>query len=149
LRFVTIFILLSLLACVSLRGAESAPLDSNKYPQDTPKKALNSIIKALEKRDFEYWITWLIVPEATKRLVAKHGSLASAALMNADDKHTPRIKQQIEVIHEMLKADKTTEGSENGVKWVRYQDDDKVLQLEQQPDGRWCMNTKIAKTESK
>ena len=110
---------------------------------------LVAIVKALEKRDYEYWIVHLIVPEDTKKLVAKHGSLESVVLMNADDKHAPRIKQQIEIIRDMLKADKVPLGIENGVKWVRYTDDNKVLQLEKQPDGRWCMNTKIAKVESK
>lgn len=141
--FLKAALLAMLLAATQLQAAEGAPLDAGKYPQDTPRKTLNSIVKALEKRDFEYWILHLIVPADSKRIIAKHGSLAGAALMNADDKHTPRIKEQIEVIREMLKADKTSEGTENGVKWVRYKDGDKVLQLDQQPDGRWSMNTRI------
>lgn len=124
---------------------EGVALDAGKYPQDTPKKALTSILKALDKRDFEYWILHLIVPADSKRIIAKHGSLASATLMNADDKHKDRIQEQMQVIREMLKADKTTEGTTEGVKWIRYMDDEKVLQLDQQPDGRWCMNTRITK----
>ena len=148
MRSILAFGILGFVLSFSAQSADT-PLDANKYPQDTPKKTLTSIVKALEKRDFEYWIVHLIVPEDTKKLVAKHGSLESVVLMNADDKHAPRIKQQIEIIRDMLKADKVTLGIENGVKWVRYTDDNKVLQLEKQPDGRWCMNTKIAKVESK
>jgi hypothetical protein len=43
----------------------------------------------------------------------------------------------------MLKSDNTTTGETDGVKWCRYKDGEKVLQLDQQPDGRWCMNTRI------
>lgn len=135
--------LVLILAATSANAAEGAQLDANKYPQETPKKTLNSILKALDKRDFEYWIQYLIVPADSKRIIAKHGSLASAVLMNADDKHTARIQQQMEVIREMLKADSSTEGTDNGVKWTRFKDGDKILQLDQQPDGRWCMNTRI------
>ena len=138
----TVIAFILVISGLAARAADT-PLDAHKYPQDTPKKTLTSIVKALEKRDFEYWIVWLIVPEDTKKLIAKHGSLEAVVLMNADDKHAPRIKQQIEIIRDMLKADKVTEGTENGVTWVRYADDNKILQLEKQPDGRWCMNTKI------
>jgi hypothetical protein len=145
-------LLVSLLApaAYSLEGAP--PLNAEKYPQDTPKNALNSILKALEKRDFDYWIVWLIIPDDTKKLIDKHGSLAAVSLMNADDKHTPRIKRQIDAITQMLKIDKMTEGVENGVTYVRYHDDKKILQMEKQPDGRWSMNicrsNELAKEEA-
>jgi len=137
-------------AAFSLEGAP--PLNAEKYPQDTPKNTLNSILKALEKRDFEYWIVWLIIPDDTKKLIDKHGSLAAVSLMNADDKHTPRIKRQMDAITTMLKLDKMTEGTENGVQYVRFHDDKKILQLEKQPDGRWSMNicrsNELAKEEA-
>ena len=128
------------LLCAASWSAESPKLDAAKYPQDTPKKAMQSILKALEARDFEYWIVWLINPDDTKKLIEKHGSLAAVSLMNADDKHAPRIKRQIDAINEILKNDNFAEGTENGVTYVRFQTEKKILQMEKQPDGRWCMN---------
>jgi hypothetical protein len=139
--------MLLLISGISAPAAEGPPVDAVKYPQDTPKKALQSILRALEKRDFDYWIVWLICPENTKHLIKKHGSIAAVSLMNSDDRHRPRIEQQISAIKEMLKADKVTEGATNGVTWVRYHDEERVLQLEKQPDGRWSMNTHVCADE--
>jgi len=130
-------------------GEETTRLDAEKYPQETPRKSVASIVKALESRDFDYWISWLVTPAAKERLITQHGSLNSAVIFNADDKHIPRIKAQTETIKKLIGVNKTSEGVNDGVTWFRYSDEDLVLQFERQPDGRWCMNTKIAKGPAK
>lgn len=128
-----------------LAGWSAEPArNAEKYPQDTPRKALASLCKALEARDIEYWIAHLIAPEDTKRLVERWGSIASAALMNADNKHAERVKKQCELMKKMLDEERTTSGEEKGAKWVRFHSGQTALQLELQPDGRWCMNTRVS-----
>jgi len=132
-------------------AAEAAPdapkapqLNAAKYPQDTPQKALESLIQALETKDLSYWIAFLIAPADTKRLVEKHGSLEGAANANADERRSARLKAQLEVMRKMA-GKPPEEGEENGVKFARYQVDQKVLQLEKQADGRWCMNIRVSR----
>jgi hypothetical protein len=128
-----------------LWAADGPAVDAAAYPQDTPQKALGSIIKALENNDFKYWISNLIIPAESKRLIEKHGSIAKAAEANSDDKHAAKIKAQVEIMKKLLAANKTTEGDEKGLKWVKFQLDDNVLQLEKQSDGRWCMNQRAGR----
>jgi len=118
-------------------------LDAEKYPQDTPMKALGSLIKALEARDMAYWITHLLVPATNKRLMEKYGSLEKAVEANADPKRAARLTEQLALMKQMLAGPPPTEGEDNGVKWARFKVDQTVLQLEKQPDGRWCMNTRV------
>jgi hypothetical protein len=125
-------------------GAD-ADLDGNKYPQDTPQKALESIIKALESSDIKYWIANLITPTESKRIVDKHdGSIAKAAEANSDEKHTTKIKSQVEIMKKLLTANKTTEGDDKGVKWVKFWLDDNVLQLERTRGGPMFRNRRDA-----
>jgi hypothetical protein len=129
----------------SALAGDAPALDSASYPQDTPQKALGSIVKALEANDFKYWVSNLITPEESKRLIEKHGSIAKVAEANSDEKHAAKIKAQVELMKKLLTANKTTEGDDHGTKWVKFQLDDNVLQLEKQSDGRWCMNPRAGK----
>ncbi|HYG74427.1 MAG TPA: hypothetical protein VEK08_05420 [Planctomycetota bacterium] len=132
--------MLSLALAANVSAEETTKLNAEKYPQDTPQNAVKSILKALESRDFDYWISWLVTPAAQRELIERHGSLNSAVLFNADDRHVPRIKAQIEAIRKLREANQTSEGEDNGVKWFRYSGDGRVIQFERQADGRWCMS---------
>jgi hypothetical protein len=123
-------------------AADGPALDAAKYPQDTPQNAANSIIKAIDANDLEYWVAHLVTPADTKRRVEKNGSIAQAA-KNYAEKQSKQLKAMRDVIEKMLKESKPTEGEENGVKWVRFQLEEKLLQFEKQSDGRWCMNTRV------
>src|SRR5262249_48537011 len=118
----TFFVFAVVSGCVC--AAEGPALDTTTYPQDTPQKALDSIIKALEGSEIKYWIANLITPTESKRLVEKHGSIAKAAEANSDEKHASKIKAQVEIMKKLLAANKTTEGDEKGLKWVKFQLDD-------------------------
>jgi hypothetical protein len=138
------FMIALLLGTLSVLAADGPALDLQKYPQNTPKDTLSSIISALENRDFQYWIAQLIAPEDAKKLAEKYGSIEKAAAANADEKYMARVANQCETMKKMLEDNKTSEGEENGVKWVRYHYDKKILQLEKQADGRWCMNPRVS-----
>lgn len=134
---------LALAAASAGLAAEGPALDAAKYPQETPQQALRSLIKALEARDFSYWISFLIVPADTKRLVERHGSLEKAAQANADEKLAPRLRAQVALLKEMLAGKAPAEGEDHGAPCARFQVGQTVLQLEKQADGRWCMNTGV------
>ncbi|HEY3320444.1 MAG TPA: hypothetical protein VGP72_08255 [Planctomycetota bacterium] len=135
--------------CSTVLAEDTPKLNTEKYPQDTPKAAMQSLIKVLEARDFEYWISWLITPADRERIVKKHGSLLAASIYNADDRHTERIKLQREMMQKMLSAGALTEGEDQDVKWARYKmttpEGERSLQFEKQSDGRWCMNIRSAR----
>ena len=136
--------LLSAVATLALSAsAADTPLNAEKYPQDTPQKALTSLIKSLESKDYGYWVSNLMTPADSKVLLEKHGSLEKAVAFLADEKHSKMMNDNKERMQKMLDANKTTEGDENGVKWVRFHLEEKELQLEKQTDGRWCMNTRF------
>jgi len=123
--------------------SKTPQLDAAKYPQDTPQKALGSLVKALEARDLSYWIAHLITPADTKRLIEKHGGLEGAVRKNSDEKHAARLQDQLALMKQMLAGNAPTEGQENGVQWARFRVEQRVLQFEKQPDGRWCMNARV------
>ena len=135
-------LLLAFISASSVFAAELAR-DADKYPQDTPQKALTSIISALEGKNSEYWLTWLVTPESSNHVKEKYGSIEKAIAVHRDEHHAEMIKQRHELMKKMLAENKTTEGEENGVKWTRFHADDKVLELDLQPDGRWCMNMHV------
>ena len=135
-------VLLSAVAALVLNAsAAETPLNAEKYPQDTPQKALASLIKSLEAKDYGYWVSHLMTPTDSKVLLDKQGSLEKAVAFLSDEKHSKMMNDNKERMQKMLDANKTTEGDENGVKWVRFHLEEKELQLEKQADGRWCMNT--------
>ena len=77
----------SALICVLAIGASAADapaLDALKYPQDTPQNALKSIIAAFEAKDFAYWLSHLLRPEDSARIIEKNGGLDKAVANNAD-----------------------------------------------------------------
>lgn len=129
--------------------AEDATLDSTKYPQDTPQKALGSIIKAMEGKESEYWLAWLVTPDDTKRVKEKYETITKAVAAHQDEKHAELMKQRLELMKKMQSDNKTTAGDENGMKWTRFTSDDKVLELDLQADGRWCMNMKVTRDQDK
>lgn len=141
LKHVYLTAILMLTACAA-SGAET-PLSPEKYPQDTPQKALASLVKCLDGKDYGYWISHLMTPQDGKGFLDKHGSLEKAVAFLSDEKHAKMMSDNKDRMQKMLDANKTTEGDENGVKWVRFHLDEKELQLEKQADGRWCMNTRV------
>jgi len=129
---------------VSAALALDAPeVDAKKYPQDTPRNALGSIVKSMDAKDYAYWVTWLIVPPERDRILQKYKNLDGLIAVNAEPKRADAIKAQSEVMKKLLASDAMTEGEAGGVKWARFTLAEVVLQVEKQPDGRWVMNTKI------
>ncbi len=135
-----------MLACLAVTAwsADAPALDAAKYPQDTPQNTLNSVIKAMEGKDFAYWVTWLVIPADKERLLTKYKTVDAIVEVNAQPKRAEKVAAQCVIMKNLLKESKTSEGDENGVKWYRFQGNDKVLlQLEKQADGRWCMNNRV------
>lgn len=124
-------------------SGDAPALDAAKYPQDTPQNAIQSIIKALEAKDFTYWIGNLILPEDSKRIAEKHGGLDKAAVANSDPKYSERIAKQIEAMRGLSKDGKVSELEKDGKKIVRFVGTGQVIQFEQQADKRWCMNIRV------
>lgn len=127
-------------AGLSAADAPVPSIDAAKYPQDTPQKALSSLVKCLGAKDYGYWISHLITPQDSKNTIEKHGSLAKAVEFLSDDKHSTQMQERKDLMQKMLDANSSTEGDDNGVKWTRFQLESRVLQFEKQSDGRWCMN---------
>jgi hypothetical protein len=130
-------------------SADEIKVDAAKYPQDTPQKAMESIIKALDtNNDLGYWIAWLVTPDYTQRMIETHKSIDATVAANQDEKHVNGRKQMIAAMKKMLEAKTTTEGESNGVKWFCYKlGESQLVQLEMQKDGRWCQNPKIRATK--
>jgi hypothetical protein len=129
--------------------ADEIKQDAAKYPQDTPQKAMESIIKALEtNNDLGYWVAWLVTPDHTQRMIDKYKSIDAAVAANQDEKHVAGRKQMTDSMKKMLEAKTTTEGELNGVKWFCYKlGETQIVQLELQKDGRWCQNPKVRATK--
>jgi len=132
-------------------GAEEIKLDLTKYPQDTPEHTMSSMVKALETDNaLGYWISYLVTPDHTQRMIEKYKTIDAAVAANQDEKHVNGRKQLVESIKKMLEAKTTSEGEANGVKWFCYKlGDSLMVQLEKQKDGRWCMNPRAQKPSSK
>lgn len=128
-----------------LAAAEGPALDATKYAQDTPQHTIGSIIKALEAKDQAYWYTHLITPSASKLLVEKHGSIEKVVASKSDEKYAIQFLGICALMKTMLEANKITEGKNADVPWVRFHHEESILQLEKQPDGRWCMNPAVKK----
>jgi hypothetical protein len=140
----------SVLICVLALGASAADapaLDAAKYPQDTPQNALKSIIAAFEAKDFAYWLTHLLRPEDSARIIEKNGGLDKAVANNADPAKASRREAQLATMKKILAA-KTSEGERNGIKFFRFIDEGKVAQFEQQADKRWCMNIRVSSEQN-
>jgi hypothetical protein len=131
---------------LSAFASDAPPLDAVKYPQDTPQSAIASIIKALEARDFAYWLGNMILPEESAHIAEKHGGLDKAAAATAEEKNAGKIAMRIALLHNLEKG-KTGETERDGVKLFRFYFEKSVLQLEQQPDKLWRMNAHINSQE--
>ena len=142
-------ILVMVVRLVALGPVANAPkLDPEKYPQDTPQHALESLIKALDSKDYAYWMVHLMTPFDSNSLLNKHeNSVEKAAAFFSVEKRAALLKDSHDLMQKMLDANKTSEGEEQGVKYARYEADGKMLQLEKEADGRWCMNTRYLGTK--
>lgn len=139
----TVFAVLIAASAMSVYAVEGAPpLDAVKYPQDTPQNAVMSIVKALEGKDFVYWIANLIIPEDSARISEKHGGLEKAAALNGDPKYTERRAKMLETM-KALATTKVTDVEKDGKKIARFIGVGHVIQFEQQGDKRWCMNIRV------
>ncbi|HYF52385.1 MAG TPA: hypothetical protein VEJ63_23465 [Planctomycetota bacterium] len=134
-------LLLSMLVPL-LRAADETPAaDAAKYPQDTPQKALDSIIKALEAKDYAYYISFMVLPVDKERMLKKHGSVQKYAESKADASQAAGMKNMVDVLKSLQKDGKTSEGThEDKTAWTRFESGKEKLQLEKQADGRWVMN---------
>jgi hypothetical protein len=130
---------LLLLACGAY-AADGPAKDAAKYPQDTAQKALGALIKAFDTGDVAYQIAWLVVPAHTEKLVKKYGTMDAAVKANSSPEKLAAYKEQAATFQKLLEANKTTQGEDAGVKWTRFEGGPRLLQLELQADGRWCLN---------
>ena len=145
--------LLALCFCVSVTHALDEPKpDPDKYPQDTPEKALSTMAKVLEAEDYAYWFTWVVTPDSTRRTLEKYKTLEAA--VNASKTEEPKVKGRVstlEVIKKLQANKKTEEGVDDQTKtpFFRFLLEDKsFMQFEKQSGGRWCFNprARTAKT---
>ena len=133
-------VLLAVFTCVLLHAAEEPALDAAKYPQDTAAKALDSIIKALDARDFGYYVTHMILPADKERILKKYGTVQKYAEAKSEAAQAEGMKNMADVLKGLQKESKQTEGETGDVKWTRFDAGREKLQLEKLPDGRWAMN---------
>ncbi len=129
---------------VPILHGEELKLDLAKYPQDTPETTLLSVVNALERdNNYGYWMAFLTTPDHAMRMADKYKSF-EAAVTNQDVTLT---RLTVESIRKLLSAKLTSEGETGGVRWFRYKfGETETLQLDQQPDGRWSVNTQQTKT---
>lgn len=138
----TAFAILIVAGAASLYAGDGPALDAVKYPQDTPQNALQTIMKALEAKDYAYWIANLIIPDDSKRIIEKHGGLDKAVAFNGDPARVDKRAKHIEAMKE-LATGTVSEVEKDGKKLTRFIKNGQVIQFEQQPDKRWCMNVRV------
>ena len=120
------------------------PLDVVKYPQDTPEHAVESLAKALENDDLGYQIAWLATPDFTYRMIDKYKTIAAAVAANQDPVKVAGRKQVLDAVKKAQAKKDVSHGKVNGTPFFLFAlDDSKFLQFEQQPDKRWCWNSRI------
>ena len=151
IRSVLIFAILLCSLFATVRAEDSSTSNPKKYPQDTPEKALESVKKALESDDLAYWIFWLITPRDNMLISTNYKSAEDAAkAMQASKSVVAENTKLSDSIRELSSRCVTETGEEDGVKWKRlFLDDKKFFQLEQQKDGRWCLNLRARSTAVK
>lgn len=119
------------------------PQDVVKYPQDTPEKALESIVKALNGEDFGYFIAWQVTPDSTARTIEKFKTLEAAI---EDQKTNPAKiagrKNMLEVIQKIQKEPKKELEKSGDLELARFLSGEMMIQFEKQKDGGWCLNPK-------
>ena len=132
--------LVLLLLVASLNAAEGLALDATKYPQDTPVKSLESMVKALEGQDYGYYISYMVLPDDNKRVLSKYGSLEKYVESKKAPEGAPGMAAMASVMKKLLAEAKPQEGEVDGIKWARFEGDGQLLLLQKLQDGRWVMN---------
>lgn len=137
--------------------------DAEKYPQETPEKALASIAKSLEAGDYTYFITWLVTPTDTNVFIlGNHAKSVSEAVKKStiNKGQMKGLAGEIRNILQMIKAFKKVGDEdlvgrltgkhkygveERGI--IKYPIDSvdsnkatEFRQLAKQNDGRWCLD---------
>lgn len=130
------------IGAANLFAGDAPALDAQKYPQDTPQNALQSIMKALDAKDYAYWIANLIIPDDSKRITEKHGGLEKAVAYNGDPVRVDKRAKQLEAMRDLISG-AVSEVEKDGKKITRFIKNGQVIQFEQQPDKRWCMNIRV------
>ena len=125
-----------------VHAQDAARYNANKYPQDTPEKALASVKKALESDDVAYWIYWLITSRDKTFITLNYNTVEEAADAMLTSKQVKAENEKlVDAIRDLSSRAVTETGEDFGVKWVRLMIDDKnFFQLELQSDRRWCLN---------
>ncbi len=117
--------------------------DPDKYPQETPQKAMESLAKALESNDLAYQIAWLTTPDFTNRMIEKYKTIKACVEANQTPEKVAGRKALLDTIRKMQSGNVTKEGEENGTKWFTYRlGEDQVVEFELQKSKRWCWNPK-------
>jgi len=142
LKLISTILLAALALCPLLHAADDPALDAAKYPQDTPQKAIESIIKALDAKDFAYYVTHLILPADRERLLKKYGTAENYAAAKSEAAQVAAMQAMSDVLKGLQKDSKLSEGEAGGAKWTRFESKKERLQLEKVADGRWAMNLK-------
>jgi hypothetical protein len=124
-------------------AADEPVLDAKAYPQDTPQKALGSIIKALEATDFKYFATHLITAEDKALILKKYESLEKFVESRKGEEKAAAIKAQTVLMKQLLETNKVTESEENKIKIARFTFGTKIIQFEKNADGLWQLNSRV------
>jgi hypothetical protein len=119
---------------------QTPALDQIKYPQDTPEKALTSIVQSLSFMDIGYWFSWQIRPQDSKWWMDKYGGIEKLVRAKSNEKSIVQFVATKQFMQLMQKTNQTSQGVENGASWFRFHNGKTVVQFEKQSDGRWCMN---------
>jgi hypothetical protein len=131
--------------CVAGRAADPA-LDTVKYPQDTPEKALDSLAKALEANDLGYWMLYIGTPDHLQRMLDKYKTVDAAVAAIANEPQRVAGRKMLAEFIRQLQAGKTAPAAApDDPKIVQFVGANAhAVQFEQQPDKRWCFNPKPA-----
>lgn len=151
IRVASVFAVFFMTFTLSAIGQDKLNYNANKYPQDTPEKALASVKKALESDDVGYWICWLITSRDKTFITLNYNTIEDAAeAMIASKQVRAENAKLADAIRDLSSRAVTETGEDFGVKWVRLMIDDKnFFQLELQSDRRWCLNLRARSTAVK
>jgi hypothetical protein len=138
----------ALLICACAHAADEPALDATKYPQDTPQNAVASLIKALDSKDYGYYLAWLLTPGDKERILKKYGTVAKYVEAKSDAEQSAAMKKMADTLRVIEKEGKQTTGETGGAKWTQFSAGKERLHLDLK-DGRWLMNLKPSEAGEK
>ncbi|MCZ7646558.1 MAG: hypothetical protein M5U26_14940 [Planctomycetota bacterium] len=124
--------------------------DLETYPQDAPKAALGSVIKALEAGRADYFLAFLLTPASRDQNIVKNGSPEAAVAKILEDPE--RLRRQVALFKKFLEADDVQEveieQGEKQAKACRFRLEGQSAFLQFEPDqDLWALNAHVGKPD--